>query len=115
MRMLMKVRVPVSGGNRGIVDGSLPSTILTFVDQMKPEASYFTAEHGERCLLFIFDLQDSSQLPGLCESFFQGFDAAIEIAPVMNLDELRKGLAQVPKRDGGKTEATRPAAQARPR
>jgi hypothetical protein len=107
MRTMMRVSIPVGPGNRSISDGSLPATFNTFVEQFKPEASYFTAFNGERTAIFVFDLTDSSSIPSICETFFQVFEASIEIAPVMNADDLKKGLAKLPAREGAKTERNR--------
>ncbi len=38
-------------------------------------------------------MQDSSLLPTIGEPLFEGLGAKIEIQPVMNSEDLRKGLA----------------------
>lgn len=95
MRMLMKVTIPVEKGSAGIRDGSLPRAIQEAMERLKPEAAYFTPLGGTRTALFVFDMQDSSQLPAIAEPFFSGFAAAIEIMPCMNGDDLQKGLGQL--------------------
>ena len=47
MRMMMKVSFPVEAGNEGVADGSLPETVMKFVELMKPEASYLVAPVDE--------------------------------------------------------------------
>ena len=44
-------------------------TITAFVDEYKPEASYFYAENGRRTGLFVFDLKDAAQIPSVTERF----------------------------------------------
>jgi len=93
MRMMLKVTVPVESGNKTIADGALPRVIQETVERIKPEAAYFTAAEGARTGLFFFDLADSSQIPSICEPLFSVLNAAIDITPVMNAQELQKGLA----------------------
>jgi hypothetical protein len=95
MRTLLRVIVDTEAGNRAILDGSLPKIVGQFVEKTKPEAAYFGPHNGKRSATFVFDMQDSSQLPALVEPFFIGLGADIEIFPVMNLEDLQKGLAAV--------------------
>jgi hypothetical protein len=92
MRTLLKVRIPVAAGNRAIKDGTLPQIIGTFVETFKPEASYFTAEHGDRTALFVLDVKDASDLPSLAEPFFLQLDASISTSICMNLDDMKAGI-----------------------
>ena len=63
--------------------------------KLKPEAAYCVAERGRRCALFFFDMRDASDIPGIAEPLFVGLHAEIELAPVMNADDLKKGLGAV--------------------
>ncbi len=90
--MMLKVAIPVEAGNRAVRDGTLPRTIKETMDRLKPEASYFFAEGGKRTALFVFNLQDASQVPVIVEPLFMGMDAAVTMVPVMNAEDLEKGL-----------------------
>jgi len=37
-------------------------------------------------------MHDSSDIHGIVEPLFMGIDAEVELLPVMNVDDLRKGL-----------------------
>ena len=37
-------------------------------------------------------MHDSSDIPAIVEPLFMGLDAEVELLPVMNTDDLRKGL-----------------------
>ncbi len=89
--MLMKVSIPVEAGNAGVIDGSLPKAVMDFTERVKPEAAYFTPLGGKRTALFVFDMADPSEMPPVAEPFFQGFNAAIDIVPVMNAADLKAG------------------------
>jgi hypothetical protein len=65
------------------------------MNELRPEATYFYAEDGKRVCLFIFDMQDPSQLPPAVEPFFQNSEASVRVTPVTNGDDLQRGLQQV--------------------
>jgi hypothetical protein len=92
MRMLLKMTVPVERGNETIIDGSLPRKLQAIMADLKPEAAYFLTMDGQRTALVVFDLQDPSQIPTIAEPFFIGFDADVELYPVMTAEDLAKGL-----------------------
>ena len=79
-------------GNRTIKDGSLPKILEGAVARLKAEAAYFVAEDGVRTAMIFFDIHDSSDIPAIVEPLFMGIDAEVELLPVMNADDLRKGL-----------------------
>ena len=95
MRMLLKVTIPTELGNRAIKDGSFAKVMEATMAKLKPEAAYFVAERGRRCALFFFDMRDASDIPGIAEPLFVGLHAEIELVPVMNADDLKKGLGAV--------------------
>jgi hypothetical protein len=93
MRMLLKVSIPVDTGNAAVHEGKLGSTIARILDELKPEAAYFSEDNGERTAYIFFDMKDSSQLPAIAEPWFLAFDANLTVRPAMNLDDLKKGAA----------------------
>jgi hypothetical protein len=95
MRMMMRVTIPVAEGNKGIADGTLPKTMMGFIDKHKPEASYFVTYNGRRCGFFVFDLKDNAAVPSIAEPFFNKLNAEIDLQPAMNADDLRAGLERV--------------------
>lgn len=90
MRFLLKAEWPIEAGNAAIKDGSLPGTLGSILDELKPEAAYFLATNGRRTALLIVDMQDASQIPALAEPWFLAFQASLEIVPVMVLEDLKK-------------------------
>jgi hypothetical protein len=97
MRMMMKVSIPVEAGNRAIKDGLLQKTVLGFVERMKPETTFFTAEGGNRTAFFVFDMKDSTAIPSAAEPFFMNLGASIELAPAMSLEEMKVGVERAMK------------------
>jgi hypothetical protein len=94
---LLKVQMEVEAGNRAIRDGSLAETLDRVMGQIQPEAAYFTALDGKRTALIFFDLEAPSQIPSVAEPFFMGLDAAIEIVPAMNAEDVRTGIEEASK------------------
>ena len=98
MRTLMRVTVPPDAGNKAVQDGTIQRVIGEAMERLRPESAYFFAENGQRTAMFVFDLKDSSDIPSIAEPFFIGFNAGVEFTPVMNAEELKKGLERVPKK-----------------
>jgi hypothetical protein len=95
MRVLLKASMDTERANEAIRNGTLGKIVQESVEQIKPEAAYFTTDHGKRTAFLVFDMQDSSQMPSIAEPFFLEMGAEITYTPVMNLDDLKKGLSQI--------------------
>jgi hypothetical protein len=97
MRMMVRAKVPVEAGNAAIQSGKMGTVIHDWIDRFKPEGAYFMSEHGERCSVFFVDLEGTWQIPLMAEPLFNELNASVEFIPVMNADELGRGLSQLPK------------------
>jgi hypothetical protein len=62
---------------------------------LKPEAAYLYPESGQRGGFFVFNMEDSSQLVDVCEPFWFGLGADVEITPVMSAEDLTKGFGRL--------------------
>jgi hypothetical protein len=95
MRMMMKVKMDTEAGSRAIEDGSLPKALEETMGRLQPESAYFGPEGGVRTAFIVFDLKDPSDLPSISEPLFRMAKANIQMFPVMNQEDLQKGLQQI--------------------
>ncbi|MHB9860150.1 hypothetical protein [Streptomyces sp. YIM S03343] len=93
MRMLLKASMDTEKANDVIRSGKMPEMVQEVMEQLKPEAAYFTLDGGVRTAYIVFDMQDSSQMPPTAEAFFLGMNARLDMTPIMNSEDLQKGLA----------------------
>ena len=90
MRMLMIVRLPNDAFNAAVRDGTAGSRTDAILDEVKPEAVYFTETNGQRTVVMIVELQKASAIPALAEPWFLSFNAAVEFHAVMGPQELQE-------------------------
>ena len=95
MRVLLKASLDTERANDAIRTGKMPQLMEEALGQLDPEAAYFTLDHGRRTAYLVLDVQDSSELPKIGESFFLDFGAEIDVTPVMNREDLARGLSQL--------------------
>jgi Domain of unknown function (DUF3303) len=95
MRMMARISMPPETGNQAIRDGRLPTVMQQAAERWRPEGMYFTTFDGRRTAFMVFDMADASDIPPFAEPFFSELNADVQIAPVMDGDDLRKGLSQI--------------------
>ena len=95
MRTLITISIPAEAGNAAVQNGSLGKTMAEALERLKPEAAYFLPQNGLRTSLLVVDIKDPSEIPGIAEPFFQAFNAAVTFTPVMNAEDLKKGLEKL--------------------
>jgi hypothetical protein len=95
MRVLLKAHFDTEKGNQLISSGKMGELIQDIVDRVHPEAAYFLPDEGERSAFLVFDLEDTSQIPVITEPLFRDGNATVSYTPVMNLDDVQKGLSQL--------------------
>jgi len=91
--MLLHVRIPNESFNDAVRDGTVGQKIQKVLEEIKPEAVYFTEYEGYRGALLIIDVSDPAQVPHYAEPFYLLFDAECEFRVVMTPEDLgRAGL-----------------------
>jgi hypothetical protein len=98
MRTLMRVQMDTEAASEAIRNGTMQMTLQSALEQLNPEAAYFTAQDGMRTAFFIFDLREPAQIPAVAEPLFMPLKAKIDMSPVMNVDDVQAGLEEFMKR-----------------
>ncbi|GAA5211834.1 hypothetical protein [Streptomyces thinghirensis] len=95
MRVLLKATLDTEKSNELVRSGKMTDLMRETLDHIKPEAAYFGVLGGRRTALLVLDMQDSSEMPRLGEPFLMEMNAEVEVCPIMNGEDLAKGLSQL--------------------
>ncbi len=99
MRMLLKVRMPHEPFNTLVRQGKAGAILGRILDDIKPEAVYFSEQDGKRGGIFIVDVKEPSRVPSIAEPFFLQFNAECQFQIVMSPEDLKKaGLDELGKK-----------------
>jgi hypothetical protein len=101
MRILVTARLPHEAFNTAVRDGSAGPKTQAILDDIKPEAVYFTEMKGQRTVVMIAELEKPSMIPALAEPWFLTFNADVEFHVVMSGEDLKAaGLDKLGKKWG---------------
>jgi hypothetical protein len=97
--MLLKVSLPLEPFNTAVRNGTAGSTLASILEEIKPEAVYFTEEDGHRGAILIVDVESPSRVPVLAEPWFLNFNAECRFRIIMTPEDLeRAGLEELGKK-----------------
>lgn len=88
MRLLMFVKFPVEPFNSLVRDGSVGATMKRILDEIKPEAAYFTSTDGRRGGVIVVNFDQASDIPRFAEPWFLHFNAEVTFEPAMTPADL---------------------------
>lgn len=94
MRMMLKFELGLAATNAAVQDGTMAEINEQLAAATRPEAAYFGTENGRRTGYLVFDMTDPAQIPAIAEPLFQRVEATVQFIPVMNADDLQRGLAE---------------------
>ena len=92
MRFLIRARTPTEAGNKVVQDPNFLTKLEEYMNKVKPEAAYFMPIEGQRAGAFIVNIESNEQIPTVVEPLFQWWGSNIDVVPVMNFEELKRGL-----------------------
>ena len=99
MRGLIHVKIPNEPFNSAVRKGTAGDICKRILDDIKPEAVYWTNYNGQRGAILIVDVADASKVPALAEPWFLSFNAQVQFHIVMSPEELgRAGLESMGKK-----------------
>jgi hypothetical protein len=97
--MLMHASLPTESFNAAVRDGTADRKIGRILDDLKPEAVYFTERDGVRGVYLIVEVENAARIPALAEPWFLTFNSSVELRIVMSPEELQKaGLDKIGKK-----------------
>lgn len=103
MRLLLTVEFPHEPFNALVRSGEVGPLMGRILDEIKPEAAYFTELDGTRCGIFVINVQHPSEVPRFAEPSFLNFEADCKFRIVMRPEELQEGdLEELGRKWGGK-------------
>jgi hypothetical protein len=90
MRIMLTASFPHEPFNSLVRENKVGQIIKKILDDLKPEAVYFTEQHGTRAAVLIIKLTDASQVPSFAEPFFLNFNADCRFRIAMTPEDLGK-------------------------
>jgi hypothetical protein len=101
MRIIMEVTFPMEEFNQAVRDGSCDRKTSRILDEIKPEAVYFTERCGKRSAIIVADLDNANKIPALAEPWFLTFNAEVRFRVAMTAEDLKAaGLGELGKKWG---------------
>ena len=95
MRLMMTVTIPNEPCNTMMKNGTFGPTMGRILDEIKPEAAYFTTVDGQRGGYIVLNLDDVSKVPAAAEPLFQAFNAKVTWGIAMVPEDLMKADADI--------------------
>jgi hypothetical protein len=90
MKMLVHAKFPHEPFNTMTKKGEVGKVINKILEEIKPEAIYFTEYKGRRGAIMIVDVPDPSKVPSVSEPWFLMFNADVSFHVVMKPEDLQK-------------------------
>ncbi len=89
MRVLLTFSIHPEKGDQLIKEGRIGETMESILEELQPEAAYFTDVEGTRGGFLVVNMEDASQIPAMTEPLFLGLGATVHMQPVMTPEDLR--------------------------
>ena len=102
MRILLSFTIHPDKGDALIKEGRIGETMASILQELQPEAAYFTAVEGTRGGYLVVNMEDASQMPTLTEPLFLELGATIQIQPVMTPEDLQGAAGEALQQMGQK-------------
>ena len=104
VRILVTFSINPEKGDQLVKEGRIGETMGSILDELQPEAAYFTDVEGTRGGFLVVDMEDASQIPAVAEPLFLEVGATVHMQPVMTPEDLRgaagEALEQMAQRYG---------------
>jgi hypothetical protein len=102
MRILLKYSIDPERGDELIKEGRLGEAMAPILEDLQPEAAYFTDVEGSRGGYLVVNMEDASQIPAMTEPLLLGLGATIHLQPVMTPEDLQGAAGEAMQQMGQK-------------
>ena len=89
MRIMVTFSMNPEKADALIKEGRIGETMESILEDLQPEAAYFTDVEGTRGGFLVLDMDDASQMPAKVEPLFLELGATLHMQPVMTPEDLR--------------------------
>ncbi len=89
MRILITFSINPEKGDQLIKEGRIGETMGSILEELQPEAAYFTDVEGTRGGFLVVNMEETSQIPAKVEPLFLELGATLHMQPVMTPEDLR--------------------------
>lgn len=91
--------MPLEPFNSLVKQGTVGKVLGKIMEDLKPEAAYFTLEDGKRSALMVININKPGDYVKYAEPFFLQFNAQVKYDIVMSPEELRaSGIEEMGKK-----------------
>lgn len=99
MKMLLRIVMPIEPFNSMIKKGTIGKNLGKILEEIKPEAAYFSLNDGKRSALLVVNVNKPSDYVKYAEPFFLEFNAEISFDIVITPEELKNsGIEEMGKK-----------------
>ena len=102
MRIMITFTINPEKGDQLIKEGRIGETMQSILEELQPEAAYFTDVDGTRGGVLVLNMEDGSQIPAMTEPLLLGLGATLRLQPVMTPEDLRGAAGEALQQMGQK-------------
>jgi hypothetical protein len=102
MRILLRYSIDPDKGDELIKEGRLGEAMAPILEDLQPEAAYFTDVEGSRGGYLVVNMEDASQIPAMTEPLLLGLGATVHMQPVMTPEDLQGAAGEAMQQMGQK-------------
>lgn len=88
MRVMVTFSIQPEKGDALIKDGSMGEILQSILEEIEPEAVYFTTMEGTRGEIMVIDVDEASRIPAMTEPLLLGLGATMQRQPVLTPEDL---------------------------
>ncbi|MEP1575865.1 hypothetical protein [Roseibium album] len=92
MRLMMTFKIPTEAGNKAGARHTIGAAIEKLIADTGAQDAYFYMKDGMRAGTIYFEETDQANLTRFNEPLMESLGAQIDIMPVLNLEDLKRGL-----------------------